>query len=159
MGKKSDKFIGDITTLIDDCNTLISSYVGKAKELKEAKALSDKLLAASDAAQTKFLKEKFGMPPEADWPPEVADALSKDPLFNKCCDALNAQAQKVHDLGSQLDKTKRSIVQTRTGMKQKLDAFLANKEKSKNPFKSKKSLPTARAFLQNATTLYNKLDV
>jgi hypothetical protein len=144
MGKKTSKFIAAIEDLQKQCKTQMEGYIKTGEESVRLEPLADQLVAACIKRFNDLLVAN-GKDRE-----RARQAICVDPEYlehEKQSDALGLRLTKLKKERSQ---AKDGIFNALAKMTPKLDEFekyIAKKEKSKNPFKSKKSVPAAKDFI------------
>lgn len=118
MGKKTDKFIQDISAASEQCI--------------RTSGMLQKLSEAMDANGDK-------------WTPKVEEEMRQLGDWEKHPVAI--ERAKIWSKGMELRKQLRQEVNTINHSLSDFKKYIQKKEKSKNPFKSKKSLPAAKEMI------------
>jgi len=113
MGKKTDKYLGDMQAIAGDCANMLTNLIAETKTM--AKLISDMHSVA------------WGSPQEAQM------QTLREACWDRGVDLLNRLKTRLKDFDLTLSPFR---------------TYITKKEKSKNPFKSKKSIPAAKAAIQ-----------
>jgi rubrerythrin len=150
MGKKTDTFTTNLQNYSDQSLTLTPKLIVACQSVPKLFDSFSKLETAHNARSTQIIKECGNDPNEFE--PKIA----KDPDLTK----LDAALEKIggelmaarHAKETSLAALKQITVKLKTETKT-FETYISAKEKSKNPFKSKKSLPTAKELIKAANDL------
>lgn len=151
MGKKTTKFIADVVEQQDACKTNMESYIKSGEDSARLEPLADKLVEACIKRYNELLLAN-GKDLE-----KARQAICVDPEYCEHEKQSDALGMALHKLKTTRSRSKDSISTALAKMKSKLDEFdkyIAKKKKSKNPFKSKKSVPAAEDFIAASRTFH-----
>lgn len=142
MGKRTDKFIAELNQILEKSaapahqllvyNKQFQVLHGKLSKLND---LHSKRVMEIDPGQTTQKEAEISRDPTIKKIDAAIDILNNE--FLKLMPIRNKAVLAVKKLSADLDKKNEEFRQ-----------FLLKKSKSKNPFRSKKSLPTAIAFFK-----------
>src|SRR5262245_10886880 len=161
MGKKTNKFISDIDTHQMECKKYMEQWILYSEKCAE---IDVKHYDATQrmVARLKELRDQY-----KNDIPALNQALGKDTVYAE-------SSQEVEELNHQADAAvkKRNVANNEIYNRlERIDsalgsfeAYINKKAKSKNPFKSKKSIPAARdyidaskTFLENSRAFYKSI--
>lgn len=158
MGAKTNQFIKDIEGLALGCGPLglqLAQIYGQIQKLtKEGQDLY-----GMHAKRLAVLEKQLGVRPGAD-DTRLEKLLETDPVIGKIDKRSDAIGQETNKLRLEKTKIVAELKKVFTPFKNKLaefEAFISKKEKSKNPFKSKASVPGAKKFIARMKKLQNDM--
>lgn len=144
MGETTNAFETTLGKAVEQCRKLIQDRRRADTKIEE---IRDPLLAVSNALQ-KRVAFFGGDIPDND---ELGVKLSRQ--FDDMADEF-AVAQTAQQIA--VDKLRKASTKLREDVT-KFEKYVASKEKSKNPFKGKKSVPNAKALINQANDFLDSL--
>lgn len=144
MGDTTDAFQATLTKALDQCRKLIQDRREADAKIEE---IREPLLAVSNMLQKRV--EHFN----GDIPEDDAVGVKLSNQFDELAGDF-AQFQTTQQIA--VDKLRRSSTKFREEVV-KFEKYIVSKEKSKNPFKGKKSVPNAKAMILQANSFLDSL--
>lgn len=144
MGKKTTKFIAAVQELQTECKTQIENYLNSISETAKLEPLADRMVQQCIERYNELLKQNNNDKEK------VAHLLSTDPEYLRREKESDSLGMKLYELKRARSRAKDGLFNALSKLDHKLgefDKFIAKKQKSKNPFRSKKSLPAAKDFV------------
>jgi hypothetical protein len=150
MGKKTDTFATNLQTYSDQSFTLTPKLITACQAVPKLYEAYKKLEVAHNSRSQEIINGS-GNDPNVFEP-----AIEKDPLLIKVGDGLTKVGTELLTARKEKDTALTALKQINTKLQTETKAFetyISAKEKSKNPFKGKKSLPVAKDLIKSAKDL------
>lgn len=164
MGKKTDKFIADLQKLLEDCETPIAEF---SRICTEMNRLQKRLAEISDADSERRRElsgqandGRQGQEGVTNQSLELEELYTTDPQLKAYDDELTLLNPQFLTLLSRKNTSKTTLKNAIRPFKETLDEFstyITKKEKSKNPFRGKKSLKSAKDFIKQMDDMLDGL--
>jgi hypothetical protein len=149
MGKKTTKFIDDIDSKQDACKKAMEEYIVCCEECtaldvrsynaEERMKARFKVIAPQHKNDVKAINQALSVDPEYIQAQKEHNELEREAW--RICRKRDLANNAISDYMDQIDKTLTTF-----------ETFINKKAKSKNPFKSKKSIPAARDYIDASKT-------
>lgn len=150
MGKKTEKWIKQLNSLVDDCDNLYQKLTGIVGALAIVREESADLA----RAHSKRVNEI-----DPNGTTQHEDEISNDPEIQRINNELDSVNKDFSNLLREKSKTKQSLgakANEFKGVLIEFNTYIVKKEKSKNPFRGKKSVPAAKEYIATGTELLNQ---
>jgi hypothetical protein len=146
MGKKTTKFINDIDSHQTACKKAMEEFILCSERYKELEVRLDK---ARERMVRRF--SEVGSQSKSNDRTTINQALANDGEYvqaQKEYEDLHRESTGTLLKRSQAHNEIRSCIETIDGALQVFETYINKKAKSKNPFKSKKSIPAAKDYIE-----------